>query len=107
MRIKHILVDGTKTLTGTNCSNCQYASGKSEKTAPGDLNKQGGTNPTNDKEMKMAEQADLITMPGTGKPEYKVMCTHSKVKQFVNERMCCAFWDAPGTLRAYGEQKIG
>lgn len=95
-------------MAGTNCTNCKHTKGSpTEDVKASDLNEQGGTIPENAEQLKLAEKSDLITMPGKDFPKVKAMCTHPKVKQWVNSRMCCAFWDAPGTLRAYGKQSIG
>lgn len=97
-------------MKGTNCANCQYTDGDEAERiedAKKELNEQGGTAPQDAEQMKMAKDGDLITMPGKGTPTHKVMCVHPKIKQYVTERMCCAYWDAPGTLRAYGKQSLG
>ncbi len=96
------------TITGTNCSNCMYSlKSVAEKIPPGTLNKQGGTVPHNDEEMKNAKAGDLVTMPGDELPSAMKMCNHPKMAQYVTERMCCALWDSKGTLRAFGKQVIG
>lgn len=103
-----LLVEAEQPMKGTNCGNCKFTKGsKSEDAKPDDLNKQGGTKPENDAQMKLAEKGDLITMPGKHSPKVKVWCKHTKIKQWVTEAMCCGYWDAPGTLRAYGKQELG
>jgi len=103
-----MLTEKEEAMVGTNCSNCMYTKdSKSEKVTEKDLNKQGGCDPDNEKDLKAAKEGDVITMPGKGTPEVKVMCKHPKIAQWVTERMCCAFWDSPGTHRAYGKQAIG
>lgn len=95
-------------MKGTSCATCMYTNpDKAEKVQKDKLNKQGGTVPDGEDQMERAKESDLITMPGVAFPTHVVPCTHPKVKQLVNERMCCAFWDAKGTLRAYGKQAIG
>lgn len=94
-------------VTGTHCANCKFTSGKPVKADPKELNDQGGIDPTDQAGLERAEAADLITMPGKQKVTSKVACVHPKVKLWVNSRMCCAFWDAPGTHRAYGSQELG
>jgi hypothetical protein len=112
-RLKHLAglkEAATEVMKGTNCSNCQYIDADESvriEDASKELNKQGGSIPADEKQMKMAKEGDLITMPGKAMPTHKVACVHPKIKQYVTERMCCAYWDAPGTLRAYGEQAIG
>jgi hypothetical protein len=65
--------------------------------------------------LERAKAADLVTLPetivGTNCSncifidlETKT-CKHPQVLQKVSERMCCAFWDAPGTLRAWETEK--
>jgi hypothetical protein len=78
-------------------------------------NERGGINPGSPEELKRAEAADLITFPvdvhgarctncayyrKVREPNYGY-CFHPKVSQEVNERMCCSFWDAPGTVRPW------
>lgn len=86
------------------------------------LNKLDGLNPTSKVDETKAKKADLVTLPegikGTNcfncrfignksslyendKKTEAAMCNHPEVKQMVNERMCCAFWDAKGTLRSW------
>lgn len=99
-----------ETMKGTNCSNCKFTRGQDAikvEDSSKELNEQGGSKPENDEQMATAKQGDLITMPGKKMATHKVMCAHPKMKQYVTERMCCAYWDAPGTLRAYGKQAIG
>lgn len=80
-------------------------------------NKLGGINELDKPALERAKKADLVTLPndveGTNcynckwiskyKEEYKRMCTHPYVRQYVNERMCCAFWDNSGCYRAFGK----
>ena len=104
------LMEREEVVEGTHCGNCKYSDPQRAKPVDkDDLNKQGGVNPQNDHEMKRAKESDLITMPGKPRkmPTHKVPCTHARVKQYVSPRMCCAFWDAPGTLRPYGKQVLG
>jgi len=65
------------------------------------------------KRLDRAKEADLVTLPdniqGTNcgncfffDPEKKEgFCNHVKVLQHVTSRMCCSFWDAPGTKREW------
>ena len=102
-----ILLQEAELITGTHCANCKFTTGKVVKPEPDEVNPQGGINPQDDAGLKRAAAADLITMPGKQKVSSKIMCGHPKVKLWVNSRMCCAFWDAPGTYRSYGDQEIG
>jgi hypothetical protein len=81
-------------IMGTNCYNCKYI-GKTETVNPNELNKEGGIDPKNEDELKRAEKADLITLPGGDKNDSKDkgLCCHPDVKMYVTSRMCCAFWD--------------
>lgn len=61
--------------------------------------------------LSRAKDVDLVTLPenveGTncGNCEYvnhkQKFCDNPKVLLPVSERMCCALWDAEGTLRAW------
>lgn len=101
------LLQEAELISGTHCANCKYTDGKPVKADPKEVNAQGGIDPTDDAGLKRAAASDLITMPGKQKVSVKVACTHPKVKLWVNSRMCCAFWDAPGTYRPYGAQELG
>jgi len=83
------------------------------------LNAAGGTVPTNEEEALRAEDSDLITLPvsivGTNCANCKFIgevqsragnvkaafCNHPQVEQMVTNRMCCIFWDTPGTRRDF------
>ena len=71
-------------------------------------NRQGGIIPETEAERKRARAADLITLPeriaGTNCSNCRFVtaggwCTHKEVLQFVSKRMCCGYWDAPGSIR--------
>lgn len=73
--------------------------------------------PPESSQLERAEHSDLITLPdgieGTncGNCEYvrETYCVHPEVDQEVSPRMCCKYWDAPGTHRAWkdtGEKGI-
>jgi len=81
-------------IMGTNCYNCMYIK-KPETVTPKELNDEGGIDPKNKDELKRAEKADLITLPGGNKSDSKDkrFCDNPKIKMFVTARMCCAFWD--------------
>jgi len=79
-----------------------------------DINENGGVVPDSAAERRRAKNTDLVTLPehvrGTncGNCQYvRVMsgfvgmCVHPKVNQPVTARMCCALWDAPGTIRDF------
>lgn len=92
---------------GTNCSTCRFGTNKIKEVSADELDKQGGAIPENDEQKERAANADLITLPGKFIPKVKKLCGHKDVDQWVTEHMCCAYWDAPGTYRSYGKQKIG
>jgi hypothetical protein len=66
-----------------------------------------------------AKEVDLITLPddveGTNcynckwismhKGKHGSMCTHPKVRQYVNERMCCILWSNKGEFRPFKREK--
>jgi len=86
---------------GTNCANCKYGdTDRSKPLAKEEQNGQGGLDPTG-KDLTLAEKGDLITLPGKSTATKKFPCTHSEIKQDVTERMCCAYWDADGSIRAW------
>ena len=109
MHAKEILEEKTEVVEGTNCANCKFTKGsKSTSVEKEELNAQGGLKITNAGDLKKAKEADLVTLPGKGKmPTVKVWCKHKDVDQWVTPRMCCAFWDAPGVLRDFGEKEVG
>lgn len=77
------------------------------------LNHRGGVIPESAALVKLAQRADLGTLPlsvqGTNcgnclyiqptDTEPFLYCNHPQVRQLVTGRMCCAFWDHPGYLR--------
>lgn len=75
--------------------------------------KEDGILPKDAEEMARAESVDLVTLPddvkGTNCSNCKFIqmpekfCGHPKVQMSVNERMCCALWDAEGTYRPWKE----
>lgn len=80
------------------------------------MNKNGGINPQSQEDLIKAKEVDLITLPkdikGTNcfnckfnkivDTENRIgYCTNPKVKQLVNERMCCALWDNKGVERPW------
>jgi hypothetical protein len=90
-------------IIGTNCYNCSFISKKEENVDPKELNDQGGLDPKTSEEMKKAEKADLITLPGGSKADVatKKLCYNENIKMFVIARMCCAYWDNPGVKRPW------
>lgn len=84
--------------------------------APFARNGQGGVDPTTRNDLSRAERADLVTLPaqvqGTNcsncsyvtvqpTPVAQHWCGHPEVNLPITPRMCCALWDAPGTVRAW------
>lgn len=102
MKALDILTESSSIVIGTNCSNCKFLNTSSAtKAEDGDLNPQGGMKITEPDKLKLAQTADLITLPGKKIPTNKVGCKHPKIQQFVTERMCCGYWDAVGVLRSF------
>ncbi len=72
-------------------------------------NPEGGLNPRTPEEQERASRVDLVTLPldvcGTNCCNCVYIqdghCTHPEVNQPVNDRMCCALWDRPGTVRPW------
>ena len=90
-------------IIGTNCFNCIWIPKKDEKTISNELNAEGGIDPKNPEEMDRAKKADLITLPGGSKADASVkrMCANDKIKMYVTERMCCAYWDNAAVKRPW------
>ncbi len=90
-------------ILGTNCYNCSWISKKEEQVEPKELNDQGGIDPKKPEEMQRAKTADLITLPGGLKDDAtgKKMCYHEKIKMYVTNRMCCAYWDNAAVKRPW------
>lgn len=73
------------------------------------LNKNGGVISKTYKELSRAKDVDLITMPkdidGTNCSNCRFIkdgfCRHPRVKQKVNNRMCCVLWSRPGEYRQF------
>lgn len=101
MKMLQVLNEQNKVTTGTNCYNCKFIGKKDEKCSPEEQNPQGGIKASDEKHLKMAEENDLVTLPGNEKVTTKRMCMADEINQHVTERMCCALWDGPGTLRDY------
>jgi hypothetical protein len=65
--------------------------------------------------LERAKAADLVTLPenveGTncGNCQFVDLktkfCNHEKVLQTVSPRMCCIFWNAPGTKREWVKEE--
>lgn len=82
-------------------------------------NKLGGINETDNPALERARKVDLITLPkgvkGTNcyncqwiasyKNPNDAICTHPKVRQYVNERMCCILWSGKGEYRPFKRDK--
>lgn len=108
MKVLKLLIEGQKVIDGTNCFNCKFGdTGNSHKVEKDELDPQGGLKMTDKKILKIAADADLVTLPGKETVTEKFKCTHPKVKLNVTKRMCCAFWDADGILRAFGKKVVG
>jgi hypothetical protein len=95
-----------KKITGTNCANCYYASSDREPVKKSELDSQGGLKIKDRRDLELARDSDLVTLPGRGTPTEKFFCSHPKVKQYVTERQCCMYWDADGVYRAYGKKVV-
>ncbi len=93
----------TQKVVGTNCYNCLYISQKEEPVVAIELNDEGGIDPKTQEEMQKAKEADLITLPGGSKSDAtsKKMCHNEKIKMYVTERMCCAYWDNKAVKRPW------
>ena len=96
------LLEKASRFTGTNCKNCKFYLGKSEKDADKtDLNSQGGIDPKGEEQLARAKAADLITLPGDNIVLKKAYCHHPDVKLTVTPKMCCAFWDNGDAIRPW------
>jgi len=83
-------------------------------------NKLDGVNETDKPALERAKKVDLVTLPkdveGTNcyncrwiseyKHEYYAMCTEPRVRQNVNERMCCILWSGKGEYRPFKRKDI-
>lgn len=80
-----------------------------------EFNENGGVVPEERSARNRARNVDLVTLPvqiagtncgncrfvaGTADPGVGY-CAHPKVRQLVTARMCCALWDASGTIRDF------
>ncbi len=94
-------------VNGTNCYNCLFISKKEENVDQSELNDQGGIDPKTPEEMKRAQKADLITLPGGPKTDAlnKKFCYNDEIKMFVTVRMCCGYWDNAGVKRPWKKQE--
>lgn len=79
-----------------------------------EFNELGGIYTERKEELKRAKEVDLVTLPrditGTncfnckwirGKQKYHGYCSHPKVAQDVNNRMCCILWSRTGEYREF------
>jgi hypothetical protein len=79
-----------------------------------ELNKLGGVLAKTEKELQRAKNVDLITLPldidGTNCGNCKYIkeryCTHPRVRQDVNNRMCCVLWSRKGEYRQFKGRNI-
>lgn len=99
-QIRIVLEGKQDTVTGTNCGNCKFFTGKKAELQE-NLNEQGGVKSPDAEHLALAKKGDLITLPGDAKPTDTRMCAHKEIDQFVNDRMCCAYWDNPGAYREF------
>lgn len=89
-------------VTGTNCKNCIWWKEETAKPVGKDeLNENGGLKAPNDEYVAMSKRVDLVTLPGKATVTEKAFCDHEEIHDWVTERMCCAKWDAKGTVRDY------
>jgi hypothetical protein len=86
---------------------------------PLEKNDLGGINDHDGEALERAKAVDLITLPqdikGTNcynckwissdKKSYGAMCKQPKVKQYVNQRMCCILWSSKGEYRPFKRDK--
>lgn len=89
-------------VVGTNCKNCIWWKEDTEKPVGKDeLNDNGGLKAPNDEYVAMSKRVDLVSLPGKATVSEKAFCDHEEIHDWVTERMCCAKWDAKGTVRDY------
>lgn len=98
--VKHILEGKNEVVTGTNCGNCKFFTGNKVPVLE-NLNQQGGIASRGADDLALAKKGDLITLPGKEQPIDARECAHPEIKQPVNNRMCCAYWDNPGAYREF------
>jgi len=104
--LQAIIEAANPSIEGTNCINCRWAAKDRTKVDSKELDPNGGLKIVNKEDLKLAEKGDLVTLPGKKPSKWKFYCEHNKIKQFVTERMCCLYWDAKGTYRAYGKSLL-
>ena len=95
-------------IKGTNCKNCIWWKKDSEqKVDKSELNENGGLKAPNEAYVKMSKHVDMVTLPGKAAVDVKAFCDHDDIKDFVTERMCCAYWDGEGVKREFkGEADV-
>ena len=93
---------------GTNCKNCIWWKEDTEqKVDKSELNENGGLKAPNEQYIKMSKHVDMVSLPGKATVSMKAFCDHDDVKNFVTERMCCAYWNGEGTKREFkGEADV-
>ncbi len=102
MKMYELILEANQPIVdGTNCANCKFVNPKGVKVSKDELNEQGGIEITDPKKIKLAQTADLLTMPGKKLPKKKHYCGHPKISMFVSERQCCGFWSNTGALRQF------
>ena len=106
MRISTI-TEAVSKVEGTNCGNCSWRKdAKTKQVKPSDLNRQGGLDPEHSADLANAKASDLVTLPGRGTAREAFFCEHENIKQWVTDRMCCIYWDAPGVHRSWGKMSV-
>jgi len=94
--------EAVQKVEGTNCGNCVFWCHESEqKVDKSELNENGGLKAPNQAYLEKSKHADLISLPGKGTASVKTICEHPDIKDFVTDRMCCAYWNGEGTKREY------
>ena len=90
-------------IVGTNCFNCKFVANNNEPVVSQELNNEGGIDPKNSEEMDLAENADLITLPGGSKADAstKRFCYNKKIEMYVTVRICCEYWDNDSVKRPW------
>jgi Family of unknown function (DUF5824) len=101
-KVEEFVGENVKKVLGTNCKNCIYWDKHSEKHVDkSELNENGGLKAPNKAYLEMSKRVDMVSLPGKATVNIKAYCDNDNVKDFVTERMCCAYWDGEGTKREY------
>lgn len=106
MRISNI-TEAVSKVQGTNCGNCIWRrDAKTKQVQRQDLNRQGGIDAQHTEDLANAKASDLVTLPGRGTADQAFFCANKHIKQWVTDRMCCIYWDAPGVHRSWGKMSL-